>query len=185
MKFSTVLLLILVFVIIAVFLWGYFTSQLPAPLPAWHRVSAENRPSQSAAVIQSPKAQANHLFTYGDVSYLISRVDRTEELKYANTSFMTSGSFVVLSISVTNQGVEPVFLQPSDFALYDSQGQQFAIHEEGTKLAATIYQKIDLFGEALQPGLGSDGILVFEVPKAAAGFFLRLSKGYLDADLGF
>jgi hypothetical protein len=106
------------------------------------------------------------------------------ELKQGGTSLTASGSFFLVFLSVTNQGQEPLSFSPSDFSLHDQQGRKFTVHSEATKLASLTNQKSDLFSEALQPGLGRETVLVFDVPKESTGLSLRLSNGYLDVSLG-
>jgi len=187
MNFRPIIWLFFLVVLIGLSLWGYFTSALPAPLPAWHRATSVATPSPLGASTpgaQALQAQRGRPFTFGNGLYSVEKTDRVAELKQGGTSLTASGSFFLVFLSVTNQGQEPLSFSPSDFSLHDQQGRKFTVHSEATKLASLTNQKSDLFSEALQPGLGRETVLVFDVPKESTGLSLRLSNGYLDVSLG-
>lgn len=187
MKRARMVWLLLLAIGVALFLWGYFTSDLPAPLPARHRTTPVANPSQTGTGTpgtQGLQAQAGRPFIYGNGLYSVEKTDRVAQVGQAGSSVTASGSFLLVFLSVTNQGPEPLSFSPSDFSLRDKQGRTFTIHLEATKLAVLANQRSDLFSEAIQPGLDRKIVLVFEVPKDSTGPSLRLSNGYLDVNLG-
>lgn len=182
----TVLLLLIV-IGVALFLWGYFTSDFPAPLPARHRATSAAMPSPTGTGTpgtQGLQAQPGHPFIYGNGLYTVEKMERVAQVGQGGNSVTASGSFLLVFLSVTNQGQEPLSFSPSDFSLRDKQGRTFTLHSEATKLASLANQKSDLFSEALQPGLSRETVLAFDVPKESSGLSLRLSSGYLDVNLG-
>ncbi len=185
MKLGTKFMIYIVILIIAVGIWGYITSSLPAPLPAWHRTSpgaATTSPNTPAE--QGPTASVGKSFTFGHLQYVIEKTERSGDITQGSTSLKSAGSFFLVYLTARNQGKQPVSLAPADFALEDSQGREFTLNREATKLAGQVSETGDFLGEALQPGLGRRGVLVFDVPQSASGLTLRLSNGYLDVNLG-
>ncbi|MDP2919982.1 MAG: DUF4352 domain-containing protein [Dehalococcoidia bacterium] len=167
--------------IVGLTIYGYFTSSLPAPFPARNRAPAETMPS--SATNQLPQVQADRPFTYGSVLYSLGDTSRAEEVRGSGVSHKAGGVFLLINLTLTNQGKEPVILEPSDFTLIDGQGREFSIHQSASRTAAVVNAKADIFSEALQPGIPVNGVLVFDVPKQATGLVLRISKGYLDVKL--
>lgn len=150
-----------------------------------HRETPETLLSPGETPAQGFKAQASHPFSYGSILYSITKIERVNELKLGSTSLTTPGSFLLLVLSISNQGSEPMVFELSDFTAYDNKGRKFTANQSATKLAYQIYGKADISGEALQPGLARESVVAFEVPRDAVGFSLRLLHGYLDVNLGF
>jgi hypothetical protein len=183
MKWSTAVMWLLGLAIIVLCIVGYFTAAFPSPFPAWHRATSET-PATQTSVVNQPTAQVGQPFTYGNTLYSITKIDRVAEVKDSKTTLKTTGTFIEIFLSVTNQGQEPVSFQPSDFTLIDSQGKEYTLYLNATAIATQSNNKNDLFDSALQPGLEREGVLVFETPKQATGLILRLSNGYADVSLG-
>lgn len=181
MKFSSWMLLISGLAIIGVAIWGYYTSSFPAPLPARNRAvqAVKTTPATGVTPVQP---QVNKAFAFGDIEYTISNVEHSTSVSKPGASITTTGSFVRVSINVENLGERPVVLQAGDFALVDSQGRYYSVHQAATTAAAG--DSVAFFSEALQPGLIHAGVIVFEVPKDTGGLTLRLLNGYAEVDLG-
>jgi hypothetical protein len=184
MKLSTKIILVLLVVIVGFLTWGYFTSSLPAPFPARNRKTAEST-SSTETTVTSPGLQLKMgtPFTYGNLQYLISKTERTTEVKQGGTTLDTSGSFILVFLTVKNSSKGPVILEPSDFALNDAEGRVYSLNLEASKLASVANEADDIFGEALQPSLGRTGVLVFDIPIDATNLSIRLFNGYLDVSL--
>ena len=181
MKFSSWMLLISGLAIVGVAIWGYYTSSFPAPLPARNRAVQESKttPASEATPVQP---QMDRAFVFGDVEYTVSKVERSATVSKPGVSITAMGSFVQISFTVKNLGDAPVVLPAADFALYDSQGRGYSVHQAAT--AAAAEEPVAFFSEALQPGLTRTGVIVFEVPENASGLRLRLLNGYTEVDLG-
>jgi hypothetical protein len=184
MKLSTKIVLGLLVVVVGFLTWGYLTSSLPAPFPARHRTSAENiSTSGTTDTSQILQYKEGTLFTYGNLQYLVSKTERATEVKQGNTTVKTSGSFILVFVTVKNSSKVPVVLEPSDFALIDAEGRAYSVNLGASNLSSTANEAGDMFGEALQPSLERTGVLVFDIPKDATGLSIRLYNGYLDVAL--
>jgi len=177
-------MLVLFVAIVSLITWGYFTSSLPVPFPARHRATVVTTSQGTTGGGQLPAASTNQPFVYGNVMYTVGNITKAADVKHDTTSFQATGTFILVPLTVVNQSLEPVTLQPSDFALQDGQGQVFSLHGGATRLANAATGKTNLFEEALQPGLEIQAVLVFDVPKQASGFDLRISSGFVDVKLG-
>ncbi|MBI4289519.1 MAG: DUF4352 domain-containing protein [Chloroflexi bacterium] len=179
--------LVLMFVAIIILVLGFTTDILPPPLPARHRetpqATSTATPTPAAVTTLGLQAQSGRPFTFGNGLYTVDKTGRASEFTDRTTSVKPSGTFLLVFLSVANRGREPLTFSPSDFTLYDREGRKFTALREATKLAASLNEKRDVFGEALQPGLSMEAIIVFDIPKDAAGLSLRLSYGYLDVNL--
>lgn len=184
MKLSTIILLVLFVAIVGLITWGYFTSSLPAPFPARHRATVSTTSQVTTGAGQLPAASPNEPFAYGSVLYTVGNITKAADVKHGTTSVQAVGTFILVPLTVANQSQEPVTFQPSDFALHDAEGQVFSLHGGATGLASAAPGKSDLFAEALQPGLEIQAVLVFDVPKQASAFDLRISSGFMDVKLG-
>jgi hypothetical protein len=175
-------LLLLIIAVIGLFAYGYFTSSLPAPFPALHRTTTPATSTTNPNLL--PNARINEPFVYGSVLYTITGVDKKVQVQQGTSIFTASGTFVLVSVTVRDQGQAPVTLQPSSFSLRDSQGREFSLHQAATRAASSVPGKTDLFAEALQPGVDRQAVIVFDVPRADSDFSLRLYSGYVDVSLG-
>ncbi len=174
----------MVLAVIIVLFWGWFTSQLPEPLPVRNRGGTQLAPSGTSIPAQGTGVQASRPFTYGNAIYSITDISTVTEVKAGRTSLTSTGSFVVLLLTINNQGDEPIILHPSDFILHDMQNRRFTVNVAATSIAESANRRSGLFNEAVQPGMGRQGVLVFEVPRDDRGFSLRLANGFLDVNLG-
>jgi hypothetical protein len=175
-------MLVLFVAIVGLIAWGYFTSSLPAPFPTMHRTTAAETSSPSQG--QLPTASPGKPFAYGSVLYTVGSISKSADIKQGTASFQAVGTFVQVPLTLANESKAPVTFTASDFVLHDSQGQVFSLHSGATVLACAAPGKTDLFAEALQPGLGIQVVLVFDVPKQVSGFDLRISRGFMDVNLG-
>ena len=184
MKISTIIMLVLFVAIVGLIAYGYFTSSLPAPFPALHRTTAAETTAPTPGTPQVPTASPGKPFAYGDVLYTVGDVSKTNEVRRGTASSQAVGTFVLVPLTLSNTSREPVDFASTDFSLRDGQGQVFSLHAAATGLANAAPGKTDLFAEALQPGLEIQAILVFDVPRQASGFDLRISSGFMDVSLG-
>ena len=125
----------------------------------------------------------NNPFNFGSIQYTIEKVELATELKSGTNDISTTGSYVLVFLTVLDEGSAPLTLNPDDFTLIDNQGRTFTLNQEATKIAALSNNKNNILTESLQPGLSQDGIIVFEVPANTSGFSLRLSNGYVQVGL--
>ena len=121
---------------------------------------------------------------YGDWGYRVASLERRDKFEQADKQAVPAGVFLVINLTVTNNGKEPRSLSATDFALIDSQGRRYGVDGEATELAAGVLNKNRRLGIAVQPGLTKDSAVVFDIPRDAKGLSFRLFQGYLDVDLG-
>ena len=184
MRLSSKIMIFLAVAIIAVFVWGYFTNDLPAPLPSFKPRTTTTIPVATTTTTTAAEFQLNKPFTFGSAQYTITKIDLINELKSGTTTTTTTGSYVLVFLAVLDEGMTPLTLNPSDFTLIDNKGRIFTLNQEATRIASVSNGKGNLLTESLQPGLSKEGVLTFDVPKDASGFSMRLSNGYVNVNLG-
>jgi hypothetical protein len=183
MRLSSKIMILLAVAIVIVFLWGYFTNDLPAPLPSFKPRTTTTTPTTTSTTTTS-ELQLNKPFTFGNAQYTITKVELAKELQSGTTTTSTTGSYILISLTVIDEGIVPLTLNPADFTLLDSKGRTFTLNQEATRLAALSNKKSNILTESLQPGLTREGIIAFDVPENTSGFVLLLSNGYVKVNLG-
>lgn len=175
--------LALVFVLIAVFAWGYFTNSFPAPFPSVSpRNPAATTPTTTATTPQG--FQIGKPFTYGSAVYTVDRTANVGEINVSGGKSIAAGTYILVYLTVIDQAVVPLELGPGDFALVDSSGHLFTVDQKATEAASVADGLKNILTDSLQPGLSRQGVLTFDVPKDATGFSLRLYSGYVSVGLG-
>jgi hypothetical protein len=183
MRLSSKIMILLAIAIVIVFLWGYFTNDLPAPLPSFKPRTTTTTPTTTSTTTTS-EFQLNKPFTFGSAQYTITKIELATELQSGTATTSTTGSYILVFLTVTNEGIVPLSLNPADFTLLDNKGRTFTLNQEATRIAALSNKKSNILTESLQPGLRQEGIIAFEVPDNTSGFVLRLSNGYVNVNLG-
>jgi hypothetical protein len=90
-------------------------------------------------------------------------------------SFKTADSgakFVVVDMAVTNLTNSTVAYPSSGIPLFDSKGRQY---NEYTYTIGNIDNYLD--GQSLTPSVAKDGVVVYEVPTDATGYYFEIAKG--------
>ena len=183
MRTSSKIMILLSIAIIAVFTWGYFTNDLPAPLPSYKPRTTTTAPITTSTTTTS-EFQLNKPFTFGNAQYTITKIELVSELQSGTTTVTTTGSYLLVFLTVLDEGTEPLTLNPGDFTIIDNKGRTFTLNQEATRIAALSNKKSNILTESLQPGLSQEGIIAFEVPANTSGIALRLSNGYVQVNLG-
>jgi hypothetical protein len=192
MSFTSKAMIVIAVLCIGSMLWAYFTDQLPGPLPKFHTAS-NTKPgvttTTNSAVpsgITTTAYPASQPFDFGAAQYTLGKISVSgDDLRSGTLTATTSGSFVLVDLTVLDRGSAPLVLDAADFTLYDSKGNLYTVNENATNIASlSTANRKNLLTEPLQPGLSRDGIIVFEVPKDASGFTLRVANGYVDISLG-
>ena len=82
------------------------------------------------------------------------------------------GRFVVVDFTFTNNRNEQVTLDPElHMILKDSQGREFGTDPDAYEFMPT---DLDIFLEPVNPGVSTNGRVIYQVPPDAEGFTLRL-----------
>ena len=153
MRLSSKIMILLAVAIVGVFLWGFFSGQLPAPLPSYKPRTTTPTSTTTTQVPYTPAYRVNQPFIFGSVQYEISKVETVTELQSGSLTVSTDGSFVLVFMSVLDLGTAPFSLSPSDFILTDITGRFFTLNQEATNIACLYHGKKNILTESLQPGL--------------------------------
>ena len=145
-------------------------AQEPAP-------QAEEPQPQESEAAKKPEPKPEPMYGVGqtaqaaNVQWKVTDAFLTDQLK---STFGTQkrGNFVVVDFTFTNNRTEEVTLDPElHMILKDSQGREF-----GSDFDAYEFVPIDLdiFLEPVNPGVSTDGRVIYEVAPDATGFTLKL-----------
>jgi hypothetical protein len=132
---------------------------------------AKEKPHAEKKPRPKPKYSVGQTAQVANVQWKVSDAYLTNQLK---SSFGTQkrGKFVVVDFTFTNNRDEEVTLDPElHMILKDSQGREF-----GTDPDAYEFMPVDLdiFLEPVNPGVSTDGRVIYQVPADASGFTLTL-----------
>lgn len=164
--------------IVALAIYGYFTDQLPFLRRPGGAVPST--PLATGVQGEGIRATTGQQFTFGAGTYSVTQVDRLSEAARGRPA--PKGVFVVVQVAVRNLGRDPLTFGPGSFELFDRNGRRFTVDAEATK-SSTTADRLDLAQTTIQPGLGGNGVLVFDVAPDATGLVLRLTQGYQDVVL--
>ena len=84
-----------------------------------------------------------------------------------------SGTYLLINVTVENNGNETITIDSSLFSLTDSEGREFTHSNEG-QTALIMSGSNNFFLKQVQPGLSSTGDVVFEIPTDATGLQLTV-----------
>lgn len=145
------------------------------PEPQQEEPEAEKKPKPKP----EPKYSVGQTAQAGNVEWKVTDAFLTDQLK-STFDTQKSGNFVVVDFTFTNNRTEEVTIDPElHMILKDSQGREF-----GSDLDAWEFVPTDLmiFLEPVNPGVGTDGRVVYEVAPDATGFTLTLDDVELMED---
>lgn len=114
-----------------------------------------------------------------NVQWKVSDAYLTNQLK---SSFGTQkrGRFVVVDFTFTNNRDEEVTLDPElHMVLKDSAGREFGTDPDAYEFMPT---DLDIFLEPVNPGVSTNGRVIYQVPADATGFKLTLDDVELMKD---
>ena len=118
-----------------------------------------------------PEYRVGQTAKVGNVRWKVTDAFYTEQLK-SNFGTQKRGNFVVVDFTFTNNRNEEVTLDPElHMVLKDSRGREF-----GSSLDAYEFvpMDLDIFLEPVNPGVSTDGRVIYEVAPDAKGFTLTL-----------
>jgi len=114
--------------------------------------------------------------TISDIKYGIKEVNLSKEYR----DYKAKGNFVIIHLTVQNNGLVPVETTQYQFKLLDNQGRQYCTNPEVTAyFSSDINSK--LWGDDLKPGITEDGYLVFDIAEGSQDFKLMVSPSELDS----
>lgn len=107
------------------------------------------------------------------IRYTVLGSERVTQIQHTTGEAHSAGAFVIVRLGIRNEGPQAELISPSRFALVDSQGRRYSTSFAGeTALLFKSGRSLSL--EARQPGLESEGDLVFDVPKHATSLSLAI-----------
>jgi uncharacterized protein DUF4352 len=133
--------------------------------PQEEKSEAEKKPKPEPKYGLGQTAQA------ANVQWKVTDAFLTEQLK-SNFGTQKRGNFVVVDFTFTNNRNEEVTLDPElHMILKDSQGREFGSDLDAWEFVPT---DLNLFLEPVNPGVSTDGRVIYEVAPDATGFTLTL-----------
>lgn len=129
----------------------------------------------------------NQTIPIGSMEYKVTDAFTSE---YIGTSYVgqeADGIFVIITLEIANNGKDTVHLFANDFKMTDDVSRTFDTSSASIYLSSFGYQPL-LFKD-LNPGLTTEGSLVFDVPQDSKGLILKVSgtgifSGTEDVNIG-
>lgn len=115
--------------------------------------------SSSTTETQSQYYSIGDKVTVGDITYIVNDVSSTSAVGNSFASEEADGIYLIVDLTIENNGDESTNLYSSYVQVVDSQGRIF----ESDSIAA-IYLEDNLAFKQLQPGLPTSGTAIFDVP---------------------
>ncbi len=145
------------------------------PRAAEDKKKAEEKPQ--AEKKPKPKPKPKPEYTVGqtakvaNVEWEVTDAFLTDQLK-SNFGTQKQGRFVVVDFTFTNNRDEEVTLDPDlHMILKDSKGREFGTDPDAYEFMPT---DLDIFLEPVNPGVSTDGRVIYQVAADANGFTLKL-----------
>jgi hypothetical protein len=143
--------------------------------PAQNQDQGQQQEQQEQQAEKKPKPQPEYTVgqtaTVGNVEWIITEAYRTKELK---SDFGTSktGDFIVIDFTFTNNRNEEVTLDPElHMILKDNKGQEYGPDVDAWEFVPT---DLNIFLEPVNPGVSTNGRVVYQVAPEAEGFTLTV-----------
>ena len=137
-------------------------------------------------------AQIGETVTVGDASWVVSEAYPTNQINdtYGGVLPAKQGNFVVVDFRFTNDGNETKTLHQQAVQLVDSAGRE---SDPDTDTFGYIPQDRNIFLEQVNPGVTTNGQVIFSVAPGGSGYKLRLKdtnlirseRNQAEVDLGF
>jgi len=114
-----------------------------------------------------------------DVDYLTYKVTKAETFTEMGTSMFnkeTEGKFVKVYLKITNNAKETKDIFSPRFKIEDNQERRYDRLSDDMMYIADYLE----FGKQLQPGLGTSGAIIFEMPKDSEDLKLIISGDWIS-----
>lgn len=122
-------------------------------------------------------------FQFGDLRLIITDLRLSNVVSEGRDEVTAIERFASVRLTVRNSGRAPLSLADA-LQLLDDEGRLFRPNAAASAAAALRSDGVgDALSVALQPGITTELIVVFEVPNGAEGFRLRVSGGFVDVEL--
>jgi hypothetical protein len=141
--------------------------------------AAQQEKPQAEKPKPKPEYSVGQTATVGNVEWKVSDAFLTNQLK-SNFGTQKRGRFVVVDFTFTNNRGEEVTLDPElHMILKDSRGREFGTDSDAWEFVPT---DLNIFLTPVNPGVSTNGRVVYEVPADAKDFTLTLDDVELMED---
>ena len=148
---------------------GDGNNEAEEPEPQNEEPQAEKKPEPKPK--PEPKYTVGQTAQAGNVEWKVTDAFLTDQLK-SNFGTQKRGNFVVIDFAFTNNRPDEVTLDPElHMILKDSQGREFGSDPDAWEFVPT---DLMIFLEPVNPGVGTEGRVVYEVAPDATAFTLTL-----------
>ncbi|MDD3157775.1 DUF4352 domain-containing protein [Anaeromusa sp.] len=120
-----------------------------------------------------------------NVGFAISDIQRTTSVGDRFTNRQAQGEYIIVHLIVANNKNEKITMNTAAFKLVDAQGREYS-HSTSAENALTLSKQGQAFKfQAINPGIITDGSIVFDVPSGLSDLKLQISsnisgkQGYL------
>jgi hypothetical protein len=141
------------------------------PRAAEDKKKAEEKPQAEKKPKPKPEYTVGQTAKVANVEWEVTDAFLTDQLK-SNFGTQKQGRFVVVDFTFTNNRDEEVTLDPDlHMILKDSKGREFGTDPDAYEFMPT---DLDIFLEPVNPGVSTDGRVIYQVAADANGFTLKL-----------
>ncbi len=152
---------------------------------------SSNGGSNSNTSTQSSSAKTGKVgetISDGDLSFTVKSLDKASTVGNSFSQKTAQGIYYILAVEVKNNGKDTKTINSSDFKVVDSQGRKFDSSTDGQTAMEMESGSTSFFLQQVQPGLGVNGKIIFDLPKDATGLKLvaqgDLFSNGVQIDLG-
>lgn len=132
--------------------------------------TGDNGTSSTSATTYGLKQEA----PAGDLTFTANSISKKTTVGSSYSAKTSqSGTYLLVNVTVENNGNETITIDSSLFSLTDSEGREFSHSNEG-QTALIMSGSNNFFLKQVQPGLSSTGDVVFEIPTDATGLQLTV-----------
>lgn len=150
------------------------TQQTTKQTPATANQNPAPKATSNASTNQAPASLSNTGIS-SNVTIEVLGMETMDSIDgYKKTK--AKGIFKIVHVKVTNNQKDAISLSSGSYKLFDDQGREFSYSSDGS-FALTMIDKETFSLDELNPGLTTDGYVVFDVPKEAKGFKLQAQGG--------
>lgn len=161
-------------------LLGNFSSDKPTESNMKSTSQDASTPA-SVSKTENTVYKMNEPFTIGDFKYTINRVDNMDYVGSQYNLHKADGTFAIISITVENTGKTASSISSGDFKIIDSQGREYTSDMKAIIDYGVMMYQDNIFTKELQPGIATDGYVIFDVPPGDTGN-LQVSGGFMGSD---
>lgn len=121
-------------------------------------------------------ANLNEEINIGEFNYIFTKAETFTKMGALYTEATTTGKFIKVYFTITNNSNKPQYMSTSEIKLVDSKDRQFDEYSMSTMYISDGFTLLD----KLQPGLPMSGALVFELPKDSVEIKAQIVQGWQE-----